>query len=160
MKRYLSYFTFLKKIASLAFCIALLSLVPFAYGAANLQNNPPECDKSSEDCGCENGAEVAAACIKVNLDLGETTPWTGSMQCALKIFADSDSPNVFRSFRFMQFWEAILSSVLGLIIFRTDLLLPKWFLPIPTVSLCILFSKTASPSPDQTPAFISKWMSA
>ena len=95
MKRYLSYFTFLKKIASLAFCIALLSLVPFAYGAANLQNNPPECDKSSEDCGCEDGAEVAAACIKVNLDLGETTPWTGSMQCALKIFADSDSPNVF-----------------------------------------------------------------
>ena len=95
MKRYLSYFTFLKKIASLAFCIALLSLVPLAYGAANLQNNPPECDKSSEDCGCENGAEVAAACIKVNLDLGETTPWTGSMQCALKIFADSDSPNVF-----------------------------------------------------------------
>ena len=95
MKRYLSYFTFLKKIASLAFCIALLSLVPFAYGAANLQNNPPECDKNSEDCGCEDGAEVAAACIKVNLDLGETTPWTGSMQCALKIFADSDSPNVF-----------------------------------------------------------------
>ena len=95
MKRYLSYFTFLKKIASLAFCIALLSLVPLAYGAANLQNNPPECDKSSEDCGCEDGAEVAAACIKVNLDLGETTPWTGAMQCALKIFADSDSPNVF-----------------------------------------------------------------
>ena len=31
MKKYLSYFSFLKKIASLAFCIALLSLVPLAY---------------------------------------------------------------------------------------------------------------------------------
>jgi hypothetical protein len=28
------------------------------HGAANLQRNPPECDKSSEDCGCDNGAEV------------------------------------------------------------------------------------------------------
>ena len=77
------------------FIAVLVILAPLAYGAANLQNNPPECDKSSEACGCEDGAEVAAACIKVNLDLGETTPWTGSMQCALKIFADSDSPNVF-----------------------------------------------------------------
>ena len=83
----------LKVITSLSFCIALLA--PFAHGAALLQRNPPECDKSREDCGCDNGAEVAAACIKVNLDLGETTPWTGSMPCALKIFADSDSPNVF-----------------------------------------------------------------
>ena len=83
----------LKVITSLSFCIALLA--PFAHGAALLQRNPPECDRNSEDCGCDNGAEVAAACIKVNLDLGETTPWTGSMQCALKVFADSDSPNVF-----------------------------------------------------------------
>ena len=80
---------------SLAFCIALLLLAPMVHGAANLQRNPPECDRNREDCGCDNGAEVAAACIKVNLDLGETTPWTGSMPCALKIFADSDSPNVF-----------------------------------------------------------------
>ena len=83
----------LKVITSLSFCIALLA--PFAHGAALLQRNPPECDRNSEDCGCDNGAEVSAACIKVNLDLGETTPWTGSMQCALKVFADSDSPNVF-----------------------------------------------------------------
>ena len=77
------------------FFFAMLLLAPFAHGAALLQRNPPECDRNSEDCGCDNGAEVAAACIKVNLDLGETTPWTGSMQCALKVFADSDSPNVF-----------------------------------------------------------------
>ena len=73
----------------------LCVIMPNVHGAGVVQRNPPECDKSSEDCGCDNGAEVSAACIKVNLDLGETTPWTGSMQCALKIFADSDSPNVF-----------------------------------------------------------------
>ena len=72
-------------------------LSPFAVfgGSTVLRTNPPECDKNSEDCGCDTGKEVAAACIKVNLDLGETTPWTGSMPCALKMFADSDSPNVF-----------------------------------------------------------------
>ena len=72
-------------------------LSPFAVfgGSTVLRTNPPECDKNSEDCGCDTGKEVAAACIKVNLDLGGTTPWTGSMPCALKMFADSDSPNVF-----------------------------------------------------------------
>lgn len=72
-------------------------LSPFAVfgGSTVLRTNPPECDKNSEDCGCDTGKEVAAACIKVNLDLGETTPWTSSMPCALKMFADSDSPNVF-----------------------------------------------------------------
>ena len=59
-------------------------LSPFAVfgGSTVLRTNPPECDKNSEDCGCDTGKEVAAACIKVNLDLGETTPWTGSMPCA------------------------------------------------------------------------------
>ncbi len=80
-------------ILSLAFAAFLSPLAVF--GGANLRTNPPECDKNSEDCGCDTGKEVAAACIKVNLDLGETTPWTGSMPCALKMFADSDSPNVF-----------------------------------------------------------------
>jgi RHS repeat-associated protein len=79
--------------------ILLLSVAAFAsfqvVAGANLRTNPPECDKNSEDCGCDDGDEVAAACIKVKLDLGETTPWTGSMPCALKMFADSDSPNVF-----------------------------------------------------------------
>lgn len=66
-----------KQITSLAFCVALLLLSPLAHGAADLQRNPPECDKNSEDCGCDSGDEVDAACIKVNLDLGKTTPWTG-----------------------------------------------------------------------------------
>ena len=44
----------LKVITSLSFCIALLA--PFAHGAALLQRNPPECDRNSEDCGCDNGA--------------------------------------------------------------------------------------------------------
>lgn len=77
------------------FFVVMLLLSPLAYGAADLQRNPPECDKNSEDCGCDSGDEVDAACIKVNLDLGKTTPWSGSMPCALKVFADSDSPNVF-----------------------------------------------------------------
>ena len=51
-------------------------LFPIAvFGWAKLRTNPPECDKNGEDCGCDTGKEVAAACIKVNLDLGETTPW-------------------------------------------------------------------------------------
>ena len=74
--------------------VAALALLQ-AVAGANLRTNPPECDKNSEDCGCDTGKEVSAACIKVNLDLGGTTPWTGSMPCALKMFADSDSPNVF-----------------------------------------------------------------
>ena len=61
---------------SLALCIVLLHFAPMVHGATNLLRNPPECDRNREDCGCEDGAEVAAACIKVNLDLGETTPWT------------------------------------------------------------------------------------
>ena len=75
--------------------LALAAFAPFALLGGRLLTNPPECDKNSEDCGCDSGKEVSAACIKVNLDLGETTPWTGSRPCALKIFADGDSPNVF-----------------------------------------------------------------
>ena len=76
-------------------CMAAVAAVSFdSYAGKVTARNPPECEKNSEDCGCDN-MEISAACIKVNLDLGETTPWTGSMPCALKIFADSDSPNVF-----------------------------------------------------------------
>ena len=79
-----------------AFVAASIMLCSYEAGAGATQaRNPPECDKNSEDCGCDNGEEVTPACIKVNLALGETTPWTRSMSCALKIFADSDSPNVF-----------------------------------------------------------------
>ena len=79
-----------------AFAAASIMLCSYeAWAGATQARNPPECDKNSEDCGCDNGEEVTPACIKVNLALGETTPWTRSMSCALKIFADSDSPNVF-----------------------------------------------------------------
>ena len=79
-----------------AFVAASIMLCSYeAWAGATQARNPPECDKNSEDCGCDNGEEVTPACIKVNLALGETTPWTRSMSCALKIFADSDSPNVF-----------------------------------------------------------------
>ena len=79
-----------------AFVAASIMLCYYdVWAGATQARNPPECDKNSEDCGCDNGEEVTPACIKVNLALGETTPWTRSMSCALKIFADSDSPNVF-----------------------------------------------------------------
>ena len=79
-----------------AFAAASIMLCSYeAWAGATQARNPPECDKNSEDCGCDNGEEVTPACIKVNLALGGTTPWTRSMSCALKIFADSDSPNVF-----------------------------------------------------------------
>ena len=79
-----------------AFVAASIMLCSYeAWAGATQTRNPPECDKNSEDCGCDTGEEVTPACIKVNLNLGETTPWTRSMPCALKIFADSDSPNVF-----------------------------------------------------------------
>ena len=50
--------------------------------------------RPGEKCGC-NTEEISVKCIKVNIDLGETTPWTGSLECALKIFADNDSPLIF-----------------------------------------------------------------
>ena len=80
------------KLACLAAAVAC-SAHPVRAGGA-VASNPPECDPTKEDCGCD-GAEVSAGCIKVNLDLGETTPWTGSMPCALKVFADERSPAVF-----------------------------------------------------------------
>ena len=77
-------------------CAALAVMFSFcAHAGRETARNPPECDRNSEDCGCDSGEEVSDGCIKVNLGLGGTTPWTGVMQCALKVFADSDSPNVF-----------------------------------------------------------------
>ena len=77
-------------------CAAFAVMFSFcAHAGRETARNPPECDRNSEDCGCDSGEEVSDGCIKVNLGLGGTTPWTGAMQCALKVFADSDSPNVF-----------------------------------------------------------------
>jgi RHS repeat-associated protein len=58
------------------------------------RNLPSACTGPAKKCGC-NTEEISVKCIKVNIDLGETTPWTGSLECALKIFADNDSPLIF-----------------------------------------------------------------
>ena len=73
---------------------AALSLCAGVRGAETYLNLPPKCGEPGKKCGCP-GQEVENACIKVTVDLGETTPWTGSMPCALKIFADNDSPLIF-----------------------------------------------------------------
>ena len=58
------------------------------------RNLPSACTSPAKKCDC-NTEEISVKCIKVNIDLGETTPWTGSLECALKIFADNDSPLIF-----------------------------------------------------------------
>ena len=73
---------------------AALSLCAGVRGAETYLNLPPKCGEPGKKCGCP-GQEVENACIKVTVDLGETTPWTGSMPCALKIFADNVSPLIF-----------------------------------------------------------------
>ena len=97
-------------------------LVPFALMSAcsvladptTLTNPPSECSAAQSGCGCNgsgddtskddgtntpqnqnDGDSVDDECIKVWLGLGRTTPWTGSMACSLKLFADNQSPQVF-----------------------------------------------------------------
>jgi len=65
-----------------------------ALAGPDTRRNLPKCDPKSEDCGC-SCKQVSADCIKVDIGLGETTPWTGAMPCALKIMADDDSPSIF-----------------------------------------------------------------
>ena len=60
-----------------------------------VQKNPPSaCKVSDSECQCETG-EVGSDCVKVSVDMGATTPWTDSRKCALKVFADDQSPQVF-----------------------------------------------------------------
>ena len=90
------------------------------FGGTALRTNPPsECSAPRRTCGCpvagdegeklktpcyfglfcagdgNDGDSVDNGCIMVWLGLGRTTPWTGSLGCSLKIFADDDSPSVF-----------------------------------------------------------------
>ena len=65
-----------------------------AWGTDTNRNLPPKCKDPDKKCDCP-GQEVEDGCIKVTIDLGETTPWTGSIPCELKIFADNDSPLIF-----------------------------------------------------------------
>ena len=77
-------------------CLLLLSIfMGVVHAGTNLQANPPsECKASDSECQCETG-EVGSGCIKVSLGMGATTPWTDSRKCALKVFADDQSPLVF-----------------------------------------------------------------
>ena len=71
-----------------------LSFSSFAGGTA-LKNPPSECKAADSACGCATGEGASDGCIKASLDMGATTPWTGSAKCALKVFADDQSPQVF-----------------------------------------------------------------
>ena len=80
--------------------LCCLLLIPVsacvALAGTNLRTNPPsECKSPNSECQCHNGGEVGSGCIKVSLDMGATTPWTDSRKCALKVFADDQSPQVF-----------------------------------------------------------------
>ena len=85
--------------ACAATSILLLERPVFADGC--LQRNMPGSPDSeaSSPCGCQtagkDSAEVKDDCIKIVLGVGETTPWTGSRDVALKVFADDESPMVF-----------------------------------------------------------------
>ena len=85
--------------ACAATSILLLERPVFADGC--LQRNMPGSPDSeaSSPCGCltagKDSAEVKDDCIKIVLGVGETTPWTGSRDVALKVFADDESPMVF-----------------------------------------------------------------
>ena len=79
-----------------ALIVGLIGVSPinsFAGGIKN-KNLPPECTAPANTCGCPE-KKVGAKCIKAIVDLGETTPWTGSLDCSLKIFADNTSPSIF-----------------------------------------------------------------
>jgi RHS repeat-associated protein len=66
-----------------------------ALAGRELSRNPPSaCSGPGNKCGCPE-KKVTAKCIKATVDMGETTPWTGSLECSLKIFADDDSPSIF-----------------------------------------------------------------
>ena len=100
----------------LAAAIAIFSFCPGgAFAEAEASRNLPQgCTAEGNTCGCpqegdngekddgtedkgdENGgAQANDECIKVSVGIGRTTPWTGSMSCALKVFADNDSPLIF-----------------------------------------------------------------
>ena len=82
---------YLNAILTLLFSVFVSSAL---FASGTVRTNPPGCDPAVEDCGCDK-EQVSAECIKVRVDLGETTPWTGSLGCSLKIFADDDSPSIF-----------------------------------------------------------------
>ena len=115
----------MKKTASLIAPLAVAAIAPLALlGGATTRTNPPsECQAARNTCGCPkkadegtkddgtgtysscraagpctaDGPDVENGCIKIWLDLGRTTPWTGSMACSLKLFADDEASDIFYS---------------------------------------------------------------
>jgi hypothetical protein len=104
----------------------LLTVPPSLFGGAKMLNNmPSECSRAQSACGCQeddageskndgrktvlsdnDGDGTANECIKVWLGLGRSTPWTGSVGCSLKIFADDDSWQEYWTRR-MEFNQAV-----------------------------------------------------
>ena len=66
-----------------------------------IMRNPPggEEGEVKSDCGCSpkggKNVDISNGCIKILVGMGETTPWTDSRPCSLKVFADDESPLVF-----------------------------------------------------------------
>ena len=93
-------------------CVVAICLPLFLIGGSKVNTNlPSECSAPPNTCGCQTGNDdekkgdgtevevsqndgdsVDNGCIMVWLGFGRTTPWTGSLGCSLKIFADDDSP--------------------------------------------------------------------
>ena len=94
--------TILSLVTAMTMSAALLAVGAESSGTepkkpADPQANLPEkCDKEKQTCPCANGEDsVDDGCILIQLATGDTTPWTGSRQTMLKVFADNESPMVF-----------------------------------------------------------------
>ena len=74
--------------------VALVFSTAFA-GSVRQRNLPPACDPQTKTCSICPTGEVTTGCIKINLDMGVSTPWTGSIGASLRVFADDASPLVF-----------------------------------------------------------------
>ncbi|MBE6383941.1 MAG: hypothetical protein E7049_13140, partial [Lentisphaerae bacterium] len=96
---------------------AALAGIPL-HGAQSANTNlPAACQQGESKCSCPQEG-VSSGCIKVNIDMGATTPWTGGRACALKVFADQNSPMIFTcdslsaivgGFTFKRLGNAVLS---------------------------------------------------
>ena len=64
-------------------------------GAFTARNPPSACQAPDGVCPCATGNGAQNKCIKVTVDMGVTTPWTGMAPCALKVFSDDQSPLIF-----------------------------------------------------------------
>ncbi len=78
----------------LAAAASLMATPALAASKNHLTNPPHKCDAQTGTCGCNND-KVSAGCIKIQLDAGKTSPWTGSKSIQVKVFADDESPMVF-----------------------------------------------------------------